>query len=73
MLFRSQDLECKWFIRNTDVKIDTKLQQLQDKLKRRFPEAFDDDILILMLMRVYPYCDEKDKQFIVNEANRLWK
>ena len=68
-----QDLECKWFIRNTDVKIDTKLQQLQDKLKRRFPEAFDDDILILMLMRVYPYCDEKDKQFIVNEANRLWK
>lgn len=68
-----QDLECKWFIRNTDIKIDTKLQNIQDKLKRRYPEAFDDDMLILMLLRVYPYCNEKDKQFIVNEANRLWK
>lgn len=68
-----QDLECKWFIRNTDVKIDVKLQRLQDKLKRRYPEAFDDDVLILMLMRVYPYCNDKDKQFIVKEANRLWK
>lgn len=68
-----QDLECKWFIRNVNIKIDTKLQQIQDKLKRIYPDAFDDNVLILMLMRVYPYCKEKDKQFILNEANRLWK
>ena len=70
-----QDLECKWFIRNTDIKLDTKLQNLQDKLKKTYRGAnvFDDNILILMLMRVYPYCNEKDKQFILNEANRLWK
>lgn len=68
-----QDLECKWFIRKLNVKIDTKLQRIQEKLKRWYPDAFDDSLLILMLLRVYPYCDDTDKQFIVNEANRLWK
>ena len=68
-----QDLECKWFIRKLNVKIDTKLQRIQEKLKKWYPDAFDDSLLILMLLRVYPYCDDADKQFIVNEANRLWK
>jgi 5-methylthioribose kinase len=67
-----QDLECKWFIRKSNVKIDTKLQRIQDKLRKCYPDAFDDSLLILMLLRVYPYCDDTDKQFIVNEANRLW-
>ena len=68
-----QDLECKWFIRKMNVNIDTKLQRIQDKLRRWYPDAFSDSILILMLLRVYPYCDEQDKQFIIKEANRLWK
>jgi len=61
------------FIRKSYVKIETKLQRIQDKLSRWYPDAFDDSLLILMLLRVYPYCDDTDKQFIVNEANRLWK
>ena len=68
-----QDLECKWFIRKLNVKIDIKLQRIQDKLQQSYPQAFNDNFLILMLMRVYQYCDNNDKQFIVNEANRLWK
>lgn len=68
-----QDLECKWFIRKFNVKIDIKLQRIQDKLQRLYPQAFNDNLLILMLMRVYQYCNKDDKQFIVNEANRLWK
>ena len=68
-----QDLECKWFIRNLNVRIDVKLQKIQDKLNSFYPDAFDNNILILMLLRVYPYCENKDKQFIVKEANRLWK
>lgn len=68
-----QDLECKWFIRNVDIKLDAKLQRIQDKLKRWYTDACDNNILILMLLRVYPYCNNIDKQFIVKEANRLWK
>ena len=68
-----QDLECKWFIRNSNVKLDVKLQNIQETLKQKFSDCFDDNILILMLLRVYPYCNEKDKQFITNEVNRLWK
>jgi hypothetical protein len=67
-----QDLECKWFIRNLDVRLDTKLKLLQDKLVKQYG-PFDDLLLILMLLRVYPYCkNDKDKQFILNEVNRLW-
>ena len=37
-------------------------------------DFFSDTLLILMLLRVYPYCkNDKDKQFILNEVNRLWK
>jgi len=68
-----QDLECKWFIRNSNVRIDIKLQRIQNKLRQSYPDAFDDNILILMLLRVYPYCNNNDKKFIINEANRLWK
>jgi RIO-like serine/threonine protein kinase len=68
-----QDLECKWFIRNSNVRLDTKLNLLQKKLDSEFG-PFNDSILILMLLRVYPYCkNDVDKQFIINEVNRLWK
>lgn len=67
-----QDLECKWFIRNVDARLDTKLKLLQDKILREY-DPISDSLLILMLLRVYPYCkNDKDKQFILNEVNRLW-
>lgn len=70
-----QDLECKWFLRNDDVRLDTKLQNLQESLKGKFPEAFDDSLLILMLLRVIRYCDYKDANynFLMKEIVRLWK
>lgn len=70
-----QDLECKWFLRKSDIRIDTKLQIVQDKLKRLYPEAFDDSLLILMLLRVYCYTKKEDSNynFIMKEINRLWK
>lgn len=68
-----QDLECKWFIRNYDVRLDTKLQLIQEKIVSKYG-PFNDSLLILMLLRVYPYCkNDKDKHFILNEVNRLWK
>jgi hypothetical protein len=70
-----QDLECKWFLRNTDLRLDTKLQRIQDKLRRWYPDAFDDSLLILMLLRVYLHTKigDKDYDFIMKEIKRLWK
>ena len=70
-----QDLECKWFLRDTDIKLDTKLQQLQDNIKEVYPEAFDDNFLILMLLRVLSHCQEcdEDYKFIVKNIKRLWE
>jgi hypothetical protein len=69
-----QDLVCKWFIRNDNVFLDSKLKIIFDELKKEF-EYFDNDyLLILMLMRVLPYTqNKKDEKFLLNEVKRLWK
>lgn len=70
-----QDLECKWFLRNTDVRLDTKLQNIQDAIRQKYEIAFDDNLLILMLLRVIRYCKEGDANynFLMKEIKRLWK
>lgn len=70
-----QDLECKWFLRKTDVRLDIKLQNIQDKLRKLFPLAFNDNLLILMLLRVYLHTKSGDfeREFILREIRRLWK
>ena len=70
-----QDLECKWFLRNTDIRLDVKLQNIQEKLRRLYPDAFNDYLLILMLLRVYLHTTkgDKDYEFIMKEIRRLWK
>jgi len=69
-----QDLQCKWFLRNSDIKLDTKLQQLQDKIREEYPQAFNDSLLILMLLRVLSHCGKKDSnyQFLEKHINELW-
>lgn len=70
-----QDLTCKWFIRNDNIKIDVKLNNLQEKLLSKFPLSNNDALLILMLLRVYPYTfnNKNNQQFIMNNICRLWK
>ena len=70
-----QDLECKWFLRNTNIKLEVKLQNLQNKLRQHYESAFDDNLLILMLLRVYLHTKQGDDnhKFIMKEINRLWK
>jgi RIO-like serine/threonine protein kinase len=70
-----QDLECKWFLRNTNIKLEVKLQNLQNKLRNHYEWAFDDNLLILMLLRVYLHTKQGDDnhKFIMKEINRLWK
>lgn len=69
-----QDLQCQWFLRNSTLMLTVKLQYLQDKLLSRFTEAADDALLILMLLRVYPYtrADDQNRVFIVKAIKSLW-
>jgi hypothetical protein len=68
-----QDLVCGWFIRNDKTYLETKLKSILDELKDlSFME--DKSLLILMLMRVFPYSkNEDDKKFLTREIEKLWK
>jgi len=70
-----QDLECKWFLRNSNLSLDVKLQNLQEKILSRFSGSDNDYLLILMLLRVYQHTKtfDDDRKFILKEINRLWK
>jgi len=67
-----QDMECKWFIRNDNLYFDSKLTTLYNALAG-FSHYNNKYILILMLLRVYPYATPTDKTFLKNEIIKLWK
>jgi hypothetical protein len=69
-----QDIVCKWFIRKESIYIDPKLQNLSEELGAVFGSFYSDPyLLILMLLRVLPYAQTRDKEFLMKEANKLWK
>lgn len=70
-----QDLESEWFLRHDDRILTGKLQQIQEKLLSLWPMAADNNLLILMLVRVYRYAKEgsTEQEFLTKEINRLWK
>ena len=67
-----QDISCHWFIRNESTSIKSKLQNLFEELSV-YDYFTDDSTLILMLLRVLPYLKGKDRDYVINEANKLWK
>jgi hypothetical protein len=67
-----QDITCHWFIRNDVTSIKPKLQNLFEELSV-YDYFTDDSTLILMLLRVLPYLQGKDRDYVINEANKLWK
>ena len=71
-----QDLNCFWFIRNTEDKnLKKYLSIIDDKIVKRYPILKNNSLLILMLLRVYPYTKDgsEDQKFILKEIKRLWK
>ena len=69
----TQDTKSKWFLRKQTVNLDNKLVFIQNELEKRYKYMSDDNLTILMLLRVLPYCkNDNDKRFILNEVNRLW-
>lgn len=70
-----QDLTCKWFLRNDNVYLDQKLKNILDSVFEEHREFFNDNILILMLLRVLKYCkiNSFEEQYILKWINQLWK
>ena len=71
-----QDIEGLWFIRDYDNShLQPILQELGLKLGHEFPLSFNDNLYILMLLRVYRHCRPNTLEYnlIRNEIIRLWK
>jgi len=71
-----QDLDAKWFLRNGDTtQFNLELSVVKQELQRVFPEAFDDYLYILMLLRVYKYSHEDtlEQRLLLEEIKRIWK
>lgn len=70
-----QDLKCKWFLRRNPAMIDGKLNELEHNILEEFPEANNDNLLILMLLRVLKHSPvgSLEYEFLMNEINKLWK
>jgi tRNA A-37 threonylcarbamoyl transferase component Bud32 len=70
-----QDLDAKWFLRNKSAILDVKLHSIKQSLKEHYPEAFDNHLYILMLLRVYVYAtpNTKEHTLLLNEIQKLWK
>jgi tRNA A-37 threonylcarbamoyl transferase component Bud32 len=71
-----QDIEGLWFIRDYDNShLQPILAELGLKLRHEFPGAYDDNLYILMLLRVYRHCQPNTLEYnlIRNEIIRLWK
>jgi hypothetical protein len=70
-----QDLRCKWFLRNENIKLDVKLRDLEDKILKSFPIATNNAFVILMLFRVLEHCEKNDSDyiFLMREIRKLWE
>lgn len=70
-----QDLVCKWFLRNSDTRLDIKLQIIDNQLKMDYVESCNNSLLILMLLRVLKHCEKDDAnyKFLMREIEKLWK
>lgn len=69
----NQDLICGWFSRNHTDKHKDKINYLLKKLSETHKELKNNYLLILMLIRIIPYCNTvQDKIFIFKWIDKLW-
>lgn len=69
-----QDLDCKWFLRDKKLYLESKLTIIKNSILEEFPDADNKIFLILMLLRVYLHTKpgDSERKFILREVNRLW-
>jgi hypothetical protein len=69
-----QDLKTKWFIRNNkNFNYINYLDIIDQEIMRKIPIINNNNLLILMLLRIYLYAqNSEDKNFLLKEINDLW-
>lgn len=71
-----QDLDCLWFIRNKEEKVQHKIicNKISRELKKQFHFMQNNTIMLLMLARILPYTkDECTESFLLKEIQKLLK
>jgi len=70
----AQDLVAKWFLRNTRVNLDFKLQKIWNQLMAKFG-IVEPELVISQLLRVYRHTgnDTLTRNFLLNRIGTLWK
>ena len=70
-----QDLSCGWFLRYSDIRLDSKLKLMQQQILEKYSQADNNYLLILMLLRVYKHSKPNtlERDFLIQEINKLWK
>jgi hypothetical protein len=69
----NQDLTCGWFSRRKADEYQDRKSYLFKKLSETYSELNNNYVLILMLLRVLPYCNnDQDKNFLLKWINNLW-
>jgi len=70
-----QDIDGHWFLRDGKTELTVQLKILHDILESAFAIAFDNNLYILMLLRVYRHCKvgTTEHRLILEEIKRLWK
>jgi RIO-like serine/threonine protein kinase len=70
-----QDLALGWFTRKDNVMLDVKTKHIQQQILQQYPEADNDYLLILMLLRVYRHSKPNtlERNFLLQGINLLWK
>lgn len=70
-----QDLESHWFLRSKAAMLENKLSYIQRGLLEQWPQANNNALVALMLMRVLRYCQPHSMEygFLLKEINRLCK
>lgn len=70
-----QDLELGWFTRKDNTMLEVKTKHIQDKILEKYPEANNNYLLILMLLRVYRHSKPNtlEQDFLLKGMISLWK
>lgn len=69
-----QDTKCFWIARNSNDKNIKKILSIIDKkITETYRLVDNNNLLILMLLRVFPYVSGNDQKFLTKEINKLWK
>ena len=70
-----QDVDSKWFLRNSKARLDAKLKIIDDYVCKEMSQFISiDSLSILMLLRVLRHCEPGDSNYLylISNINRLW-